>query len=260
MEAIIEQLPAFSLVLVRVLAFFTTMPLFSYRTIPNQFKVGLAFFLALAIFPALDAPLMTVDGEYILLLLKEVMLGLAIGLIATIMLYAVQTAGMFLDISFGFLVANVVDPQTGAQSPLFGGYFYAFALLMLLTVNGHHLLLDGIYYSYSFVPIDQTGLAFGDEAVVTHVAEAFNQMFILAFQLAFPLVGSLFLVDLALGIMARAVPQMNVFVVGLPLKIAAGLPLLVVAIPGMFLAIQYLYEDMFHVSRGLLELLGEGQE
>nr|WP_158737755.1 flagellar biosynthetic protein FliR [Alteribacillus sp. YIM 98480] len=252
----INQLPVFLLVLIRVLAFFTSMPLFTYRTIPAHFKVGLGVFFAFIIVFTIDTPEMGINSTYILLIFKEMLVGLSIGLLAGILIYAVQVAGMFLDIAFGFLVANVIDPQTGAQSPLMGGYLYTFTLLFLLAVDGHHLIMDGIYYSYEFIPVDQLSLPFGNEAVADHILTSFSTMFMIAFQMSFPVIGSLFLVDVALGMMSRAVPQMNVFVVGLPLKIFAGLPLLAVTMPAFFMAADNLFDEMFTAMRTLMEMFG----
>src|SRR5699024_7141617 len=130
---------------------------------------------------------------------------------------AVQIAGGFIDFQMGFAIANVIDPQTGAQSPLIGQYFYIIALLFLLSINGHHLIIDGIYNSYGFIAIDAF-VPLGDESMIMYVIDTFNTMFLIAFQISIPIVGCLFLVDVALGIIARTVPQLNVFVVGLPLK------------------------------------------
>ena len=90
-----------------------------------------------------------------MLILKEALVGLLVGFTAYMILAAIQIAGGFIDFQMGFAIANVIDPQTGAQSPLIGQYIYMFSLLVLLAVNGHHLILDGIFYSYQFIPIDQ---------------------------------------------------------------------------------------------------------
>src|SRR5690625_2164330 len=146
-------IPVFLLILVRITAFFVTMPLFSYRTVPNIFKIGISFFLALIVFTTMNFENIVLDN-YIILLIKEAIIGLLIGLVAYIVISAVQIAGGFIDFQMGFAIANVIDPQTGAQSPLLGQYFYIIALLFLLSVDGHHLLIDGIFYSYHFIPID----------------------------------------------------------------------------------------------------------
>src|SRR5699024_5314217 len=129
---------AFLLVFARTLAFFITVPLFSYRTIPTMFKIGFSFFLSLVILPNMEATEFALDHIYFLLLLKEVAVGLAIGLIAYVISSIVQIAGGFIDFQMGFAIANVVDPQTGAQSPIIGQFFYMIALLFLLSVNGHY--------------------------------------------------------------------------------------------------------------------------
>src|SRR5699024_1575903 len=148
----IASIPIFLLIFVRVIAFFVTLPLFSYRTIPMPFKIEFRFFFALIIFDTVDASSVQVDEMNIFLLVIELLVGLFIGLIAYMILAAVQIAGGFIDFQMGFAIANVIDPQTGAQSPLTGQYFYIIALLFLLSVDGHHLLIDGIFYSYHFIP------------------------------------------------------------------------------------------------------------
>ncbi|MDF0725172.1 flagellar biosynthetic protein FliR [Cytobacillus sp. S13-E01] len=248
--------PAFLLVLVRVTCFFATLPLFSYRTIPAPHKIGFAFFLSWIMFFTIDYPVISIDGFYFMLVIKEAMVGLAIGLIAFMVISAIQIAGGFIDFQMGFAIANVIDPQTGAQSPLIGQYLYTFALLLLLSVNGHHLLLDGVFYSYQFIPLDQMSLPLGDENVIEFVLKVFNTMFVIAFQMSIPVVGSLFLVDLALGIVAKTVPQLNVFVVGLPLKIVVSFIVLILVMSVMMMLVGQLFESMIYTMRGFMGLLG----
>ncbi|WP_209122371.1 flagellar biosynthetic protein FliR [Alkalihalobacillus sp. BA299] len=252
----INFLPAFLLVFIRVLAFFTVMPIFSYRTIPTTLKIGLAVYLAWIMFFTIDAPELALDENYFLLIIKEILVGLLVGLIATILIYAIQVAGAFMDMNMGFMIANVVDPATGAQSPLIGGYLYTFALLLLLVTDAHHLLIDGVYYSYQFIPLEQLFIPLGNENVIEFIFLTFNKMFIIAFQMALPIVGALFLVDVALGMISRSVPQMNVFVVGMPLKILVGLLLLTIFLSVFYMIVQQLFETIVVTMRTLMQLLG----
>ncbi|MEW9108605.1 flagellar biosynthetic protein FliR [Cytobacillus gottheilii] len=252
----LPSFPAFLLVLVRVTSFFLMMPLFSYRSIPNSHKIGLGFFMAWIMFYTMDIPEFEIDANYFMLIIKEALVGLMVGFIAYLMMAAIQIAGGFIDFQMGFAIANVIDPQTGAQSPLTGQYLYTVALLFLLSVNGHHLLLDGIYHSYQFVPIDQLFIPFGNANMAEFVIRAFNSMFIIAFQMSIPVVGSLFLVDVALGIVARTVPQLNVFVVGLPLKIGVSFIVLVVVMSVMMVVVSEAFEATLTTMRGLMELIG----
>jgi len=250
----LSVVPVFLLIFARTLAFFITVPLFSYRTIPTMFKIGFSFFLSLVIMTSMEAPVLDVDHIYFLLLLKEVAVGLAIGLIAYIILSAVQIAGGFIDFQMGFAIANVVDPQTGAQSPIIGQFFYMFAMLFLLSVNGHYLLIDGIFHSYQFITLE--GFIEINGTFSEFIIDTFNNMFIVAFQMALPIVGCLFLVDVALGLIARTVPQVNVFVVGLPLKILVSFLVLSVFLSLYMMLAKFIFETMFITMRQLMEILG----
>jgi flagellar biosynthetic protein FliR len=207
-------------------------------------------------FYTIDAPKFEIDGAYFLLILKEVLVGVSIGFIAYLILSAIQIAGGFIDFQMGFAIANVIDPQTGAQSPLTGQFLYIISLLFLLSVNGHHLLLDGIYYSYQFIPIDKGWVNFGSKSIVEFIIQSFGSMFAIAFQMAIPLVGSIFLVDVALGIVARTVPQLNVFVVGLPLKILVGFIVLFATMAVMMGVVSQLVELMLSSMKNLMNLMG----
>ncbi|MBU5594973.1 flagellar type III secretion system protein FliR [Amphibacillus sp. MSJ-3] len=217
----LNYLPAFLLIFIRLLAFVATVPIFSYRNIPNPFKIGFALFMSWIIVITMDLPVLEIDLMFIVLILKEVLVGLIIGLVATLILTAVQIAGGFIDFQMGFAIANVMDPQTGAQGPIIGQYFYTFALMFLLAIDGHHLLINGAFYSFELIKLDQF-IDFSNPNYIIAVVTMFNQIFLIAFQMAIPIVGSLFLVDVALGIIARTVPQLNVFVVGIPLKITVS--------------------------------------
>ncbi|GGN49804.1 flagellar biosynthetic protein FliR [Oceanobacillus indicireducens] len=251
----LNRLPILLLVFVRLLSFFIVIPLFSYRTIPMPFRIGFSFFLALILFQTIDTSILALDHTYIFLVVKEALVGLLIGLIAFIIVSALQVAGGFVDFQMGFAIANVVDPQTGAQSPLTGQYFYMIALLFLLAVDGHHLIIDGIFTSYEFVPIDAY-LPLQEESIAEFIIQSFNYMFIIAFQMAIPIVGTLFLVDIALGIIARTVPQLNVFVVGLPLKIFVSFMAILIFLALFMTAVENLFGTMLQTMRQLLRIFG----
>ncbi|MFZ3576621.1 flagellar biosynthetic protein FliR [Virgibacillus sp. DJP39] len=251
----LASIPTFLLIFVRVTAFFVALPLFSYKTIPNHFKIGFSFFLAFIMFYTVESPIIPIDDTFVLLLVKEAIVGLLIGLLAYIILSAIQIAGGLIDFQMGFAIANVIDPQTGAQSPLTGQYFYIIALLFLLSVNGHHLFIDGIFFSYNLIPID-VFVPFQNESLVNFVIETFNKMFVIAFQMAIPIVGCLFLVDVALGIIARTVPQLNVFVVGLPLKIFVSFVAMLFFLSLYMVLVKSLFETMFNAMHHLMQLMG----
>lgn len=258
MTELIPQITVFLLILVRVSAFFVTIPFFSYRTIPQQLRIVLAFVLSFMMYYTVDVAPFVVDGNYLLLVIKEALIGLLLGLVGYIVLSAIQIAGSFIDFQAGFAIANIIDPQTGAQSPLIGQFFNTIALMLLLAINGHHLILDGIFYSYQFMPMDQFFPDFGDENFVNFIIKTFTAVFAIAFQMAAPIVATIFLVDLALGITAKTVPQLNIFVVGFPIKIGVTFIVLFVMMGVMVEVIQNLIEILIYTLRNLMDILGGG--
>lgn len=258
METLIMKIPVFILVLVRLTAFFATVPFFSYKTIPTQVKIGIAALLAFAIAASMEPVNLEIDGQYVLLVLKEALVGLTLGLIAYIVMSAIQIAGGFIDFQIGFAIANVIDPQTGTQSPLTGQFFNVFALLLLLSANGHHVLLDAIYYSFQFAPLTQAWPHLADENTTMLVIKIFAGTFMLAFQLSIPIVATVFLTDLALGIVAKTVPQLNIFVIGFPVKILVAFITLVVMFTVMSEVMQRLFQFMFVSMRQFMEMIGVG--
>ncbi|RUL55791.1 MULTISPECIES: flagellar biosynthetic protein FliR [Lysinibacillus] len=256
MTELIPEISILLLIIVRVSAFFVSIPLFSYRTIPPQLKIGLAIILSWMMYYSLDAQAIPIDGNYILLVLKEAIIGLMIGLTANIVLSAVAIAGGFIDFEMGFAMANIIDPQTGTQTPLMGQFFNFLILFVLLAINGHHLILDGIFYSYQFMPIDQFSPKFGDPNTVEFIIKLFATVFAIAFQMSAPIVATLFLVTVALGITAKTVPQLNIFVIGFPIKIAVGFLVLIISMGVMVEVMEKLIELMILSMRDLMQLLG----
>lgn len=253
----LNHLPVFLLLLVRISAFFVAAPFFSMNGLPHRFKIGLAAFMAFITVPAmeLDQPI-PLDLHFIVYVLKEALVGLALGFVAALITYTVQVAGAFIDFQMGFLIANLVDPQTGAQVPIIGNLKFFLTLLFLLSIDAHHLLIEGILRSYQVVPVDQYFISIGSGPVAYFITTVFVQMFVSALQLALPIVGSLFLVDVSLGILARTVPQINVFIVGLPLKIFTGFLLILITLPGFFYLLNGLAGRMVDTMGQLLRLLG----
>ncbi|MGM9943654.1 MAG: flagellar biosynthetic protein FliR [Lysinibacillus sp.] len=256
MVELVPKISVLLLIFVRVSAFFVTIPLFSYKTIPSQLKIVLAFALSWMMYYTFSIEAFTINGDYLLLVLKEAVVGLVLGLVVYIVFSAVQIAGGFIDFQMGFAMANIVDPQTGAQSPLMGQFFNFLLLLVFLAINGHHLVLDGIFYSYQFMPIDQFFPKFGDAESIEYIMKLFVAVFAIAFQMSAPIIATLFLVTLALGITGKTVPQLNIFVVGFPIKIAVGFILLITMMGVMVEVMEKVIEMGIIGMRNLMIVLG----
>ncbi len=260
MEWLQQSIPVFMLVFCRITSFFVIAPVFTSRGIPTSFKIGFSFLLTVIVYLTFGiGETVPQDLSYALLIVQEVLVGLLLGFTAYLIMAVVQTAGALIDIQIGFSMANVIDPFTGASMPLIGNFKYYLALLVFLGMNGHHYLLDAIMYSYDWVPITgNVSSKILDGSVTDILVRTFAHSFVLALQMAAPLVAALFLTDVGLGFLARTAPQFNVFVIGIILKILVGLVLLMLLMPGLVSLFDHLFAQMFEALRQLLGVLHEG--
>ena len=220
------QLSAAFLVLVRISAFTITAPFFSIKGIPVLTKVGFAVLLTFLTIPFVPQ-LESVNSVLVFMLLvgKEVMTGILLGFTTNLVLQAVRIGGEMIDLQMGFAMARVLDPQSGTQVTLMGNVEYTFAILLFFVFNGHHALILAIVKSFQLVPLG-AGSFGGDLA--QQLVSLFVGMFAVAFKIAAPVLAVLLISDISLGLVARTVPQLNVFILGFPIK--AGLGMLVVAL------------------------------
>ncbi|WP_306438803.1 flagellar biosynthetic protein FliR [Longirhabdus pacifica] len=258
LQLILDFLPSFLLVLCRISAFFVSSPIFSFRGIPPQAKVGLAFFISFIVFFSAGLPSsIPLDVAYMISVVREILIGLALGFAAYIFFTAIQISGSFVDLQMGFGIVNVFDPMTGAQSPIIGNFKYVIATLLFLVMDGHHYLLKAVVQSFEWIPFDNTFFnAIYDGDVSNFMLQSFVQMFSIALQMSAPLVAALFLSDVALGILSKITPQFNVFVVGIPFKIIVGFLILLLMIPGFAYLFGQLFETMFTALDQLLQVSG----
>lgn len=248
---------SFLLVFCRTTGLFLSAPVFNSRQLPAQAKIMLAgllsFVVAMATRVESALPLENA-GYYIMAMIGEVLIGYAMGFVVYLLFAAIQLSGQLIDTQMGFGIVNVMDPQSGLQIPLVGNFQYLLTLLLFLGVNGHHRLIEALHDSYRLIPV--MGAHF-DGQFLEFVMNLAGYMFVLAVKLAAPIVVSLFLADVALGFMARTVPQMNVFIVGLPFKIAGGLLLLIISIPVVLWIVQILMGRFFESLDTLILVLGK---
>lgn len=255
---IVQSLPVFMLIFCRITAFFVVSPVFSARNVPNIFKIGLSGMLALLIY-LLEGTHQTVptDLTYLVMVVREVLIGLLMGYVALLLFTVITMAGSFIDTQIGFAMANVFDPMTGASVPVTGNFKYVVATLFFLGMNGHHYLLEALLRSYQWIPLNGDVFARIYHGNLNEFLFAtFSQAFMLAFQMAAPLVVALFLTDVALGFLAKTAPQFNIFVIGVPLKVIVGLALMVVFMSSIVYSFQLLFETLFKALENLLGVLG----
>ncbi|MGI6405917.1 MAG: flagellar biosynthetic protein FliR [Syntrophaceticus sp.] len=239
----------------RIAGFFITAVPFSMRNIPLRFKVGMAAVFAYLVFMTyLNEPPLAVGNmaSYVFLFIGELLIGCILGFITQIVFSIFRVAGHYLDVQMGLGVAQVIDPEYGTQVPLLGNLQYMLALLTFLAINGHHVLIAGLFQSYRLIPIAEFHYT-GELSLF--FCRLVGEMFLLAFQIALPVVGALLITDLVLGVIARTVPQMNVFFVALPLKIALGFGLILIMVPLFIWAFEVEFERMFEQFNKLLMIM-----
>jgi flagellar biosynthesis protein FliR len=247
----------FLFVLVRITSFFLTVPIFSGRQIPATYKIGFSVMLSLLCVGIVDQPMQsTTQGTLVLLLLKEVMVGVALGLVASILFYSVQLAGSLIDFQVGMAMASLFDPTSGTNTQLTGSFKNILAILVLLSTNGHHLLIQGILASFDWIGFQSFVPAILDGRLSTFLLDCIQQMFMIGLMMALPIMGTLFIVDVASGIMAKTVPQMNIFAVFVPAKFLIHFFVYIFILPSFFYLLKLLFETMYSSMSSILNILG----
>jgi flagellar biosynthetic protein FliR len=243
LEALLPRIDLILLMWIRVMGLFTTAPVWSNRQVPIQVRVALSFAIGLLLHGLIPQPAPVVNLiQLVPLALKELLVGMLIGFVVAMAFAAFQFAGELLDINIGFTMMNVLDPVTNTQSPLLGNFLYILALLVFFTINGHHMLFRALLDSYQVVPVDGAALT---GALTEHLVQSAAKIFAIGLQVAIPVLAALLLTAVALGIINRTVPQMNVFVVGLPVQLFVGTALLAVILPLYLAALRGVFGGLF---------------
>jgi len=243
-----------------LLAFFrasgmvATAPVFQNRTLPVQARVFIAGALALLSGSYVKTPDLTQYYYWmaLALLIQEILVGLIMGFMVNMTMYAVQLAGYLFDVPIGFGIVNVIDPISGVQLPLLGQFNFILANLIFLLINGHHTLILSLVNSFQII---QPGMFFLKKEAVGVVVRAFSAMFYFGFKISIPIMGAIFLSDVALGIISRLIPQINVFIIGFPVKIMLGLFVLILFIPIYIFLIERSFSDSGDTFRMLRLML-----
>jgi flagellar biosynthetic protein FliR len=227
----LPQLQMFFLIFFRVGSILMTMPIFKSKSIPVLIKAGLALATSMALFPILNIenfPAITGFTHLAIGIFGEILLGLSIGLAVNFIFAGLQLAGQLAGYQMGMALARVMDPSTNRQMPLLGQFNELFALLIFITINAHHKFIRALADSYQLVP--PFGFRISGSLIEQLVAIAGN-MFVIAVKLGAPIIAVLLLTSIAFGLIARTVPQMNVFFVAMPLKLGVGLLFIGLCLP-----------------------------
>ncbi len=236
-----SQLLAFILIVVRISGIVATTPIFGDANIPVQIKTVIIFVFSLILAPFIPPFSVPLDNVsfYLLLVAGELLIGLVLGLVGQFLFAAIQLAGEIAGLQMGLGMANVMDPQSQQQTSVIAQIEYALAGLIFLAMDAHHVVINAMVHSYTLLTPGnvELGAKLAQQIMVLSAGT-----FVLGFQLGAPLIIALFIANIIMGFMARAVPQMNIFVVGFPFSIFLGFILLSTGIPFFIHALRILFE------------------
>lgn len=211
----------FTLVLARMAGLFAAIPIFGGRRVPLTVKAAAILAIALVLFPIVreNIPQMPADTiSLVILIIRESLVGLSLSLLSQVIFAAVQFCGQMIGMQMGLSMASLFDPEAG-QVPEIAIFQDLLAMLFFMTLGVHHIFIRAIVESYSLVPIGAWHMSGG---LIHFLIAATSGLFVLAIKLAAPVMVALLGASVVLGIMARAFPQMNIFMISFPLNIGIG--------------------------------------
>ena len=247
-----QNLDFFLLVFIRVTALIVSSPIFGRRNIPNMIKVCFCILLTYIVYTAYpDAQAIHYNGilEYALLCIKEMLFGLVLGYVTTLFFSIVQTAGYLIDSQIGLGMASVLDTNDNISVPMTGNFLYIVMIVSFFGVNGHLQLINILMVTFRQIPAGAVNL---DPKIASASVEVFVQAFLLAVNVAMPIIASGLLGEVIMGFVVRTVPQMNVFVVGIPLKIILGFIVMLAVLPVYVNFTNVIFKDMFTAVEKML--------
>lgn len=243
------------LVFTRIASMFSVIPLFGAANTPLMAKVGLILFLSLILVP-MQLPLFNIEIETVLELSQyiftESLIGFAMGLITLIVMNAFYLAGYLVDGNIGFAMVSVIGARDESELPVSANFYYLFAITIFVLANVHHLLIRAIVDSYTAFGIGSNPLV---GLIVYDFTEVLSFSFVMGFKIASPFILTILIINILLGLLSKAMPGMNVFMIGMPLKILVGLFIFMTLMPLYSGIVINIFESMMGF---IYKLLGMG--
>ena len=249
----IDNFEAFLLILVRITGFIFTAPFFSLRNVPNRVKAGLAIFMAAILF--YNVPYTAPEYESIItftiIVVKEALAGAIMGFFANIAYQIITFAGAMIDMDIGFSMVSEMDPTTAIQTTISANIYGYMVLLMMMITNMHHYFLKAIIDSFRVVGIGEVTI---NARAYLLMLQFITDYFIIGFRIVLPIFASILVVNTILAILAKIAPQMNMFVIGMQLKIFVGLLVMVLVIEMMPSIADFIFNEMVSLLKSSVEL------
>ena len=234
----------FLLILVRISCFVYIAPFFGTQNTPGRVKIGLSVFISLLLYQLVPRESLGYTGivGYSIIVLKEGITGLLIGFAANICNSIILLAGNLLDMNIGFSMATEYNPQMRTQASVSANFYSYLVMLLLIATDMHHYILRAIADSYQLIPVN--GQVFQWDSLLQGIITYMIDLFVIAFRIILPVFACIMILNCILGIMAKVSPQMNMFAVGMQLKVLVGLLIMFLTI-GMFLRVSdFIFDEM----------------
>lgn len=212
----IIQLQKLILIFLRITSFIFICPGFSFKGLPNIFKIALSISFSMVVY-MIVGELEIVDNYmmFFLLSIKETLIGLALGYITKLIFSVIEMAGQLVDFQAGFSMGAIYDPNMGIKASNYGRLYYWLSICVFFIFDFHHKFIESIISSFNYIPLDVWNFtSFGTESII----KIFSMAFELAINLAVPMIIVVLMVDMVLGIISKSVPQINVLMLGMPIK------------------------------------------
>lgn len=253
MKFTVENLEIYLLVLIRISAFIMAAPIFSYSTIPRNVKVAISFFLTVIVIGFLPATSLEYNGVigYSVLILKETVAGIVMGYLASVCVYIVNFAGQLIDMEMGFSMASSFDPTTNIQSTISGSFYMYMVMLTMIVTNMHHYLIRAIVDSFRYFSVGEAMI--GDNAKNV-LLDFMPNFFVIAFRIILPVFASMLIVNIVLGTLSKAAPQMNMFVIGMQLKVIVGLLVMVIMVETIPTVTDFIFSQMKDILTDIIRV------
>jgi len=244
----------FILVLARTAGIFTLTPIFGAEQSPKIVRLLVAVALTLVFLPLVSL-VGTLPSDVLslgALIIREACIGLVIGFVCNLVFQAIQMAGQFVDFQAGFAFASMLDPSSGAEAAIASRFHQMVAGLLFFATNAHHVLISGVADSFSIAPVGQLGI---NAQVGAGMLGVFSSLFVVALRIAVPIIAAVFLADVGMALTSRLVPQMNILIVGFPVKLGVGLASMIIAMPVIIVMSRGLFEDLYGQIRAILQIV-----
>ncbi len=252
MNVTFHQFILFFIIFVRIATIVVTVPFFGFEAVPLHVKAGLSALLSILIFPFVDNVGVRIPTEFVpfvIMIMNEVIIGMVIGFAANILFVGVRFAGELIGLNMGLGIANIIDPLSGEEVSIIGQLEYLLAILLFLCINGHHFLIQALKLSFDIIPVTKTLYS---AITVEKLISMSGEIFTVAVKVGSTTLGALFVTSFIMAILARTVPQMNIFIVGFPVTISVGFVMILVSLPFFV----YIFNKFYYVfERDIIELM-----